>query len=327
MATQDKTLLMHKVEGTLRPRMFANLLEEAVSEIQDHMDEFDIKHLDDGGVVDGDDMLNAFIASKRNSGRSEKTLVRYRYIIERFMKSVGVKTRDITVHHVRDYLSREKQRGISDSTLEGHREVLSSYFGWLDQEKMIHMNPLKNIEVIKTQKKLRKGLSPVDLKKIERVCTNKRDVAIINFLLSTGCRVGEVVQLNKSDVDLDAGELKVLGKGNKERTVYLNDVAIMTLREYLASRNDKCDALFVGSRLERFQSGGIRLMLKRVAEMSGVDNVHPHRFRRTMITRLLNNGMPIHEVALLVGHDKIDTTMQYFQMDKGRIKSSFNRYY
>ena len=325
MATQDKVLLMHKVEGTLRTRMFANLLEEATTEIQGHLDEFDVVHIANDADVQSD-MLKTYLDAKRTEGRSEKTLVRYQYVIERFIKAVGLNERSITTYHVRDYIAGEQERGINDSTLEGIRECLNAYFAWLEHEKLITSNPVFNVSPIKYQKKVRESFSTTDIERLKRACKSMRDIAIINFLLSTGCRISEAVALNREDINFDTGECIVLGKGNKERTVYLNEVAIMTLREYLACRQDNCEALFIGKDLVRLQQNGVRAMLRDLGAKAGVENVHPHRFRRTLITRLLNNGMQIHEVAIVAGHDKVDTTMKYFHMDKNRIKSSYNRY-
>lgn len=326
MATQDKVLLMHKVEETLKPRMFANLMEEAVVEINDHLDEFDVTHL---AVGDGsqDNMLDAFINAKRTEGRSEKTLTRYMYAISRFMKFANVKTKDVNTYHVRDYLSHEEERGIADMTLEGIREVLSAYFGWLEHEKMIYTNPVSSIAVIRCQKKIRESLSQGDIFKLKRSCGNLRDTALVNFMLSTGCRISEITALNIVDLDLERGECIVLGKGNKERTVYLNEVAVMTIREYLAMRRDSCEALFVSlKKKQRLNPGGVRAMLKKLSAKAGVENVHPHRFRRTLITQLLRNGMQIHEVAIIAGHEKVDTTMKYFHINKDQIKNSYQRY-
>ena len=169
-------------------------------------------------------------------------------------------------------------------------------------------------------------LSPSDIELLKRKTKSLRDNAIINFLLATGCRISEVTSLNRDDVDLENGECIVLGKGNKERTVYLDEVAVLTLREYLASRNDNIDALFIGKRKERLQPGGVRAMMKKLSISSGVENVHPHRFRRTMVTKLLNRGMPIQEVALVVGHERVDTTMMYFSANKSRLKNSYRIY-
>ena len=321
MASQDKALLMNKVEETLKPRMFANLLEEAIDEIQDHLDEFDITHINQD-VIKTEDLLIVYLNAKKVGGRSEKTLTRYAYVIGRFLKAVGIKTKDITTDHVRDYFSKELARGVAESTVDGIRETLNAYFGWLEQEKLIRRNPVVHIEAIKYQKKERLSLSATDIELIKRK-SGVRDNAIVSFLLATGCRISEMTQLNRTDVDLDAGECVVLGKGNKERTVFLDDVAILTLKEYLSQRNDDNEALFVGCRKERLQPGGVRAMMKRLSKASGVENVHPHRFRRTNVTRLLNHGMAIQEVAILAGHSKVDTTMKYFAASKTRIKNSY----
>lgn len=325
MATQDKALLMHKVEGTLKPRMFVNMLEEAVAEIQDHLDEFDISHIG-SELPEKEDLLDSYINAKRVSGRSEKTLVRYRYIIERFLRSVKVRTRDVTTEHVRNYFSAEMKRGVSERTVDGIRQILGGYFAWLEYEKLIIRNPIRNIESIKHLKKERPALSYAETEVLKRNCRSIRDNAIISFLLATGCRISEVTSLNRDDINLDAGECIVLGKGNKERTVFLDDVAVLTLREYLSSRKDINRALFIGKRNQRLLPGGVRAMLKKLASESGVENVHPHRFRRTMVTRLLNRGMPIQEVAVIVGHENVGTTMEYYSSNKSRIKNSYRMY-
>ena len=327
MAVQDKVMLLNQVEETLKPRMFANLLEEATQEIQNTLDEYDITHISSGGGSSAtDNMLEAYINAKTVEGRSEKTLVRYQYTIKRFMNFANVKTREVTTYHIRSYFEHEQNRGISDRTIEGIREVLNAYFGWLEHEKLIPMNPAFNINVIHVQKKIRDAFTDVDIYRMRRYCDNVRDLAIINLLLSTGCRISEVVGLNRDDIDFEKNECIVLGKGNKERTVYLNDVASVTLKEYLETRTDDNPALFPGMKKDRLCAGGIRRALKNLEKLSGVKNIHPHRFRRTLITELLNNGMAIQEVAIIAGHDKLDTTMKYFSVNKSKIKNSYQKY-
>ena len=322
MATQDKVLLMHKIEDTLKPRMFANLLEEAVEDIQGHLDEFEVSHVS-GEAAESDDLLKLYLSAKQTAGRTEKTLTRYQYIIERFLRSVNIKTRDITKAHLRQYFSDELARGVSERTVDGVRQVLSGYFDWLEHEQLIPRNPAYNIEAIRYEKKERLAFSYVDTELLTRGCSTLRDRAIIAFLLATGCRVSEVTGLDRDSVDLENGECIVFGKGRKERTVYLDDIAILTIREYLASRTDTGDALFVGRAGARLQPGGIRAMLKKLAEVCGVENVHPHRFRRTLVTRLLNRGMAIQDVAIIAGHNQIDTTMKYYADSKSRIKNAY----
>lgn len=323
MPAPDKALLMHKIEDTLKPRMFANLLEEATEQIQGHLDEFEVNHIS-GDSIESDDLLQLYLAAKKTAGRTEKTLTRYQYIIERSLRAIGLKTREITKEHLRQYFADEMARGVSARTVDGVRQVLSGYFDWLYHEQLIPRNPSHNIEAIKHEQKERKALSYVDTDILTRNCSTIRDRAILTFLLATGCRVSEVTGLNRDSVNLDQGECVVFGKGQKERTVYLDDVAVLTLREYLASRTDTGDALFVGKAGKRLQPGGIRAMMKRLSKACGVENVHPHRFRRTLVTRLLNRGMAIQDVAVLAGHTKIDTTMKYYAQSKTRIKSAYH---
>lgn len=325
MSYQDKVLLMHKVEEALKPRMFANLLEEAVGKIQEDLDEFDVTHV----AVDADrkeDLLDLYLNAKKVGGKSEKTLVRYRYTIERFLAFSKLPTRSITTEHVRAYFASELDRGIAESTIDGLRQVLSAYFSWLDREKLITRNPMTSIESIHYLKKERLALSYAETDVLKRGCKNKRDIAIVCFLLSTGCRISEVVNLNRDDVDLDNGECVVLGKGNKERTVFMDDISVLMLREYLATRSDNSEPLFINHCKKRMTANGVRHMLTKLSEETGIENVHPHRFRRTMITRLLNRGMPIQEVAIIAGHEKVDTTMRYFSSNKTRIKNSYRIY-
>lgn len=326
MPEKDKALLMHKVEGTLRPRMFANLLEEAVDEIQDHLDGFDVRHLGSVAESDLDDLLDTYIDAKRVSGLSEKTLVCYRYEISRMMKYVKIRTRDITAHHIRDYFAFQRSRGVSDLTVENLRQKFSAYFGWLERMKLIRFNPMMEIEKIRVPKTVKPMFSNPDVTMLRKYCAKPRDCAVVSFLLATGCRIGEVCRLNRRDINFEAGECTVLGKGNKERTVFIDDVSLLFLKEYLASRADDNEALFVNRYGNRLQPGGYRQALKILAAMAGVENVHPHRFRHTFITRMLDRGMPIQEVAILVGHESLNTTMKYYSASKARIKSSYQRF-
>lgn len=272
------------------------------------------------------DLLSAYIQAKSVEGKTKGTLVRYEYIIKRFLKYVKVPEASVTIHHIRDYFSAQKERGISDRTLNGERSVYSAYFAWLTKERLISYNPCDNLNPISHTKKVRKPFSDTDIEKMKESCTTARNKAIITFLLSTGCRVNEVCSLNRSAVSLDTKECTVLGKGNKERIVYLNDVAAMLLSRYFESRTDNDDCLFLGRNGKRIKPGGIRAMLKTLEKKSGVENVHPHRFRRTLATNLIKRGMPIQEVARILGHEKIDTTMQYVYIENSSVKSSYRKY-
>ena len=163
----------------------------------------------------GDDFLtDLWINALTVEGRSAQTITRYKYILNKLFKHAKVNTRSITVYHVRNYLSAEKARGISDSTLNGERTIFSSYFGWLYNDSLIEKNPMANIGVIKHQKKVKLAYSDVDFERLKMQCETPRDRAIICFLASTGCRIHEVTQLNRDDVDIQHMECKVLGKCN-----------------------------------------------------------------------------------------------------------------
>jgi len=273
-----------------------------------------------------DDLLQCYLAALNVECRSPKTIARYEYEIKRMMQFVKVPTRQITVYHLRGYLQAEKTRGVSDGTLEGLRQLYSAYFNWLQRESLIERNPTANLGSVKVAKKEKKTYSETDIEKLVRGCRTLRDRAIIYFLYSTGCRISEMTGLDRANVNPEALECVVHGKGGKDRTVYLSQVAGMVLTEYLESRKDSSPALFAGRATARIKPGGVRAMLKALAKECGVDHVHPHKFRRTRATELCRHGMPIHEVASVLGHEKIDTTMKYVVLNKDDIRSSYRRY-
>ena len=235
------------------------------------------------------------------------------------------------MYHVRNWLAAEKNRGIKDSTLEGNRQVLSSYFGWLFREGLIERNPMCNIGAIKVPKVEKETYSEVEMSKLMAACRTLREKAIISFLASTGCRVSEMVELNRDQVDLKNQEVVVHGKGNKERIVYFDSVTANLLERYLNRRKDKEDALFIGQQFtknkpERLQAGGVRWLLNKIGKKAGVKHVHPHKFRRTLATEMARHGMPIQTVSRLLGHEKIETTMEYVMLKKEDLKSDYRRY-
>ena len=273
-----------------------------------------------------DDLLDSYVSAMKVECRSQKTIDRYVYIIGKLMAFATVPTRRISVYHLRGFLASEKERGICENTLEGYREIFSAYFNWLQRESLIDRNPCVNLGVIQVPKKEKKTYTDAELERLNRSCSSIRDRAILHFLRSTGCRISEVTELNRDTVNLDALECVVHGKGNKERKVYLDEVAGMVLTEYLDSRKDDYQALFVGLRGDRLTPNGVRNMLKRLAEKAGVEHVHPHKFRRTLATNLTRHGMPIQEVAHILGHEKLDTTMKYVVLDNQVTKAQYRRY-
>ena len=273
-----------------------------------------------------DDLLDSYIASLRVQGKSELTINRYVYKIKKFMDWVGVPTRRVNAYHIRSWIAKEKERGIADSTLEGDRSVLSAYFGWLFRESLIEHNPVVNVGTIKVPKKEKELYSPIDIAKLDDKCSSIRDKAIMHFLASTGCRISEMTGLNRDSIDFKEREVIVHGKGDKERVVYFDPVTGMLINEYLKSRKDDNEALFIGKRNERLQPGGVRVMMKQLAKEANVNHVHPHKFRRTFATMAAKRGMPVQEICKLLGHEKIDTTMKYVVLDRDTIKASYKRY-
>ena len=325
MAIEAKAILLKTLEQSLSTQITAADMTKVLSTVADKLSIFDVQQVDTE-TSEKDDLLDAYVAAMQIQGRSQKTIDRYVYIIKRMMEFVKVHTRNVTVYHLRRYLAQEKARGISDRTLEGNRQVFSAYFNWLQREGLIDGNPTANLGAIKYQKKIKVIYSDVDMERMKYSCESLRDRAIVCFLRSTGCRISEMTQLNRDDVDLVNLECTVVGKGNKERTVYLDAVTGMLLREYLNSRTDLMPALFVGKGTERLKPGGVRYMLCNLANKANVEHVHPHKFRRTLATNLIRHGMPIQEVAAILGHDKLDTTMQYVVLDKSDVKNAYRKY-
>ena len=325
MSIEAKATLLKAVEQTLSTEITSADMSKVLTALADQLAGYQLIQTDPGDMG-ADDLLDAYTAAMQIQGRSPKTIERYRYIILRMMETVRVNTGSITVYHLRQYLAQEKARGISDSTLEGNRQVFSAYFNWLQREGLIQNNPTANLGAIKCAKKIKLTYSDIDIERLKFKCKSVRDRAIVCFLKSTGCRISEMTQLNRNDIDLAALEVTVLGKGNKERTVYLDQVTGMLIKEYLDQRTDDHPALFIGKGTDRLQPGGVRYMLCHLAENASVNHVHPHKFRRTLATNLIRHGMPIQEVAAILGHDKLDTTMQYVVLDKSDVKNSYRKY-
>lgn len=271
-----------------------------------------------------DALLNAFIEAKRVKGCQNSTLQHYAYIMRRFLTEEKITIAYCTVDNIRHWFSSELARGIAENTVRGYRDVICSCFGWLWKEGLIVSNPCGNLEPVKCPKMVRKPFTPAELERIKEACANNlRDKAVVCFLLATGCRIEETTLLNRSEINLVDKEVIVYGKGAKERTVYLDEVSTNVLQRYFASRKDNSPALFPGRGSERMTPEGLRAMLKRVEKKCGVENIHPHRFRRTMATAMSKKGMPVDEIAILLGHEDVRTTMKYICKDKNTVKRHY----
>jgi len=322
----SKQIFLSEIEESLSDYLTVTQLKGVIDNLTATLGKYDMERsADDSCEQEFDDMIQVFLEAKRVSGLSEGTLERYVYILKKFREACSTPIRRITVFDLRCFLMKEKTRGISTSTIEGYRDVFSAFFGWVAREGLLPYNPCGNLAVVKSKKEVRLPYSDVDIEKLKEACQSIRDKAMICFLLSTGCRISEVCALNRDDVDLLNKECIVLGKGNKERRVYMDDISVMMLKRYLDERTDDSEALFVGKGTERIQPGGVRAMLKNIGEKAGVENVHPHRFRRTLATNLINRGMPIQEVARVLGHEKVDTTMKYIYINDDSVRTSYRK--
>ena len=327
MSVEAKQVMLKSLEKQLGQNLTANVVDEVLKTVADQLDLYSLESIDEDTLdYSSNDILESFLTAKQLEGRSEKTLTRYKYILTKLLAFAKTPVRSITVYHLRRFLMDMKQRGNADSTIEGTREIFSSFFNWCQKEALIENNPCSNLAPIKCQKKERLPFTNAEIEQLKEACTTSRDKAIICFLLSTGCRISEVTELNRTDVNLKGLQCKVLGKGNKERIVYIDDITALVLQRYFSERTDDLEPLFLGRFNKRLQPGGIRHMLIKLGARAGVNNVHPHRFRRTLATNLIHRGMPIQEVARILGHDKIDTTMKYVYINKVELKSSYNKY-
>lgn len=326
MSMDAKLALMRDLETALQDDLTVSAMRKLTDAMSSVLNGYMVDQVRTETVSDTDDLMDAYLRAKMVEGLSPKTLKQYKRTLEKLVNFAGLPLGRITVGNIRSYLAAEKDRGISDRSLHKDRDVFSSCFGWLHREGMISLNPCGNIGSIKYAVKVMMPFSETDIERMKEACGNIRDKAIIAFLLSSGARISEVCALNRGDIDFQEMECIVMGKGSKERTVYIDDVAGMLLCRYFAGRKDNEEALFVGKANERLTDEGIRRMLKRIEKVSGVENIHPHRFRRTLATTLINRGMSIQEVARILGHSKIDTTMTYIYIEQANVKNNYRKY-
>lgn len=273
-------------------------------------------------------ILKRFIATKRIEGSSENTLNRYHFIISELLGYYHKPIEEYTTDDLRFYLSLRRQvpnkKQLSNRTLDGMRRVYCSFFGWLTAEWIIPYNPTSTLKSIKYKKVVRKPFSVVELQKLREACTNIRDLALVDYLYCTGCRVSEVVNTDIDSVDFENLEAVVTGKGNKERRVYITPVCAMHLKQYLETRKDFDDALFVGLKTKtRLSKNGIEATIKKLGDKANVSNAHPHRFRRTLGSDLYSKGMDILDIAQILGHEDISTTKIYCYVNPKSVKNGY----
>ncbi len=255
-------------------------------------------------------IINTYIASMRLEGRSEKTLKQYYDALTKLLDEIPKNIKDIKTNDIRYHLAHyQSTHKVSNATVNNKRKFLSAFFVWATKEEIIDRNPMLKINSIKEKYVTKKPFSDIELAKIRDVLKNDREKALVEFLLSTGCRVSEVAGLKVEDVNFRDGECVVCGKGNKERTVYINNKAMYYLERYLPDKMDASRPLFLNGWGKSMAKGNIEQLMRDIGKRAGVSKVHPHRFRRTMATNAMKRGMPVQYIQVILGHSKLDTTM------------------
>ena len=275
------------------------------------------------------DLVELFLSAKRIEGCSEKTLKYYNASIQAMLTCVGKGVRHIVTDDVRSYLTEYQEKNQSSKvTIDNIRRILSSFFSWLEDEDYILKSPVRRIHKVKTGTNIKETYTDEALELMRDSCTELRDLAIIDMLASTGMRVGEMVLLNRADINFNERECVVFGKGDKERIVYFDARTKIHLQNYLNSRRDENPALFVSLQKphKRLQISGIEVRLREYGKRLGLSKVHPHKFRRTLATMAIDKGMPIEQLQQLLGHRRIDTTLQYAMVKQSNVKIAHRKY-
>lgn len=307
-----------------------NAQAERLQEVLQHtLFKYEVTKTEERSERSDQDIVQSFIAAKRVEGCSEKTLKYYDATIRAMLDGIGKDIKYILTDDIRKYLTDyQGKKKSSKVTIDNIRRILSSFFSWLEDEDCILKSPVRRIHKVKTASTIKETYSDEALELMRDNCTELRDLAMIDMLASTGMRVGEMVLLNRDDIDFNERECVVFGKGDKERIVYFDARTKIHLQNYLNSRSDSNPALFVSLKYphERLKIGGIEVRLREFGKRLGLQKVHPHKFRRTLATMAIDKGMPIEQLQKLLGHRKIDTTLQYAMVKQSNVKIAHRKY-
>lgn len=327
-----RTTLINNTTLALQPSLSPEQLEMLKNSLLLELNNYEIQErTTDLVILDNapDQILKKFIATKSIEGKSDQTLKRYYDVCYHMIHTVNKNIDEIETFDLRYYLAMyKKNRKVSNRTLDGMRRCLKSFFSWLTAEGIITKNPTLALAQIRYDKVVKKPYTDTDMEKLKRSCKNIRDRALIEFLYSSGCRVSEVVNLDRSDINFLSFEAVVLGKGGKERVIYITEVAMLYIKEYLETRTDTNPCLFASLRApyKRLSKNGIETRLREIGKAAGVENVHPHRYRRTLATNLLDRGANIQDVANVLGHEDIKTTQIYCYISQENVRMSHKKY-
>lgn len=289
----------------------------------------EVTSIKDELVEDNTDYAKMFIAAKRIEGCSERTLNYYETTIKTMVEKLSKKVNSIETEDLRNYLSEyQAKNNCSKVTIDNVRRILSSFFAWLEDEDYIMKSPVRRIHKVKATQTVKETYTDEELEEMRDACVEIRDLAMVDFLASTGVRVGELVNLDRVDIDMQERSCVVLGKGGKEREVYFDARTKIHLQNYLNSRIDNNPALFVSllRPYDRLKISGVEIRLRELGKRINIKKIHPHKFRRTMATKAIDKGMPIEQVQVLLGHRKIDTTLQYAMVNQNNVRNSHKRF-
>lgn len=317
----------------VQQRMLPHLNNEQLQHLRETLEYclagIEISALDQPQEKEQPDMVAAFVSAKRIEGCSEKTLAYYSKTISAIIETIGKTVQQITTEDLRQYLTEYQiKRKSSKVTIDNIRRILASFYSWLEDEDYIIKSPVRRIHKVKTAKLVKDTYTDETLELMRDNCDSLRDLAIIDLLASSGMRIGEMVALNRDDINFNERECVVFGKGNRERLVYFDARTKIHLQNYLDSRTDGSPALFVTLRApyKRIQIGGVELRLRELGRRLSIPKVHPHKFRRTLATSAIDKGMPIEQVQQLLGHQKIDTTMHYAMVKQQNVKLAHRKF-
>lgn len=321
--------------------MKQNIVNKVIQDMLPYLNNFQIEKLktvmevtlfkvgEDNSKTGNSELLELFLSSKRIEGCSEKSLKYYRSTIKAMFDSANKDVKQIVTDDIRNYLSiYQTNNGSSKVTIDNIRRILASFFSWLEDEDYILKSPVRRIHKIKAANTIKDTYTDEALETMRDNCETLRDLALIDMLASTGMRVGELVLLNRSDINFEERECVVLGKGNKERMVYFDARTKIHLQNYLSNRTDENLALFVSLKAphKRLEIGGVEARLRELGKRLSIPKVHPHKFRRTLATMAIDKGMPIEQLQKLLGHQKIDTTLQYAMVKQSNVKIAHRKY-
>lgn len=329
MATED---ILNDIVSVIKDVLNDEQLKLVNSSIKDVLAKYEINKKasnEERREKENTELLETFLSAKKIEGCSDKTIHYYQSSIVKLLKGLSKSIKEICTNDIRRYLAEIQERnGLSKVTIDNLRRIFSSFFSWLEDEDYIAKSPVRRIHKVRTDTLVKEVLSDENIETLRDSCKESRDLAMIDLLLSTGVRVGELVKINRADIDFQERQCKVFGKGNKEREVYFNARTKIHLQRYLESRTDDNPALFVtlSKPHTRLTISGVEVRLRKMGKVVHIEKVHPHKFRRTLATMAIDRGMPIEQVQKLLGHVRIDTTLHYAMVNQQNVKIAHRKY-